>query len=67
MKTEYYIVQTNGITRAYNSKGMISATTLGIEESLHSIWVLNGCNKNHLYYIDEDLKVLVKEREKEII
>ena len=45
-----YEIKESGIAHRVSLNGFfISSTVLGIESALHSIWVLNGSNKNHFY------------------
>ena len=47
--TSYEIEETGTIHVVSLNGFFISSTVLGIESALHSIWVLNGSNKNHFY------------------
>ena len=53
INTDYTIeIDDKGVARAYKDNYLISATTLGIESALHSIWILNGSNEEHYYKLD---------------
>ena len=50
MELTAYEIEEIGITHRVSLNGFfISSTVLGIESALHSIYVLNGSNKNHFY------------------
>ena len=61
-KTDFKIQEDEfGVARVFLANNLISATTMGVDGALHSIWTLNG-KKNEWYSVNENLDVLVEQR-----
>ena len=59
-KTDFKIqVNESGVARVFLANNLISATTMGVDGALHSIWTLNG-KKNEWYTTNENLDVFVE-------
>ena len=60
-KTDFMIkIDEQGVTRVFRNGNMVSATTMGVNEALHSIWTLEGKESGHWYSVDENLNVFVE-------
>ena len=60
-KTDFMIkIDEQEVTRVFRNGNMVSATTMGVNEALHSIWTLEGKESGHWYSVDENLNVFVE-------